>query len=128
MTRVTKQPTRAPGLRPLGLPRPLRVRTDAHGEPAELTLPPRGPGGRHGGGRGRTLAVERVEEVWRIVEEWWREAPLARTYYRVVVDGGRSLTLFHDDDCHDDGLHDDDCHDDGCHDDGHGEGWYEQQY
>ena len=110
------QPAHAPGLRPLGLPRPLRVRTDTRGEPAELTLLPRGPGGRRG--RGHTLAVERVEEVWRIAEEWWRETPLARTYYRVVVDGGRSLTLFHDDDCHDDGFHDD----------GPGEGWYEQQY
>ena len=26
-----------------------------------------------------------------------REAPQARTYYRVILEGGRPLTLFHDD-------------------------------
>ena len=84
-------------MRPLGLPQPLRVRLDARGEPAELTLAARGP---HRGGASRSgpsHMVERIEEVWRIAEEWWREAPLQRTYYRVVVDGGRPFTLFHDD-------------------------------
>ena len=94
------------GLHPLGLPRPLRVRLDGRGEPRELTRTPRG---RAGGG-GARLAVERVEEVWRIAEEWWRETPLRRTYYRVLVDGGRPLTLFHDDTAPP------------------AEGWYEQRY
>lgn len=102
--------TTAQGLRPLGLPRPLRVRTDERGDPVELTLLPRGVQ-RPRGGEGRTLAIEQVEEVWRIAEEWWREATLARTYYRVVVDGGRSLTLFRDELIA-----------------GPDEGWYEQRY
>ncbi len=83
------------GLRPLGLPQPLRVRTDERDEPAEVTLLPRGVQ-RPRGGEGRTLVVEQVEEVWRIAEEWWREAPIARTYYRLLVDGGRTLTVFRD--------------------------------
>jgi hypothetical protein len=41
--------------------------------------------------------VEQVEEVWRLVEAWWREDAIARTYYRVVLEGGRSLTLYRDD-------------------------------
>ena len=89
----------AAGLQPLGLPRPIAVRADASGLPA--TVHPRG---------GRPLPVTRVEEVWRIAEEWWREAPLARSYYRVIVDGGRHLTLFHDDLT------------------GPNQGWYEQRY
>ena len=107
-------------LRPLGLPRPLRVRLDARGEPADLTVAARGPqrsaatlpGAARPGASpsGRTHAVERVEEVWRIAEEWWREAPLQRTYYQVLVDGGRPFTLFHDDAAPPE------------------EGWYEQRY
>ena len=102
-------------LRPLGLPRPLRVRLDARGEPAQLTPAARGPqrGGAAPSGAapsGRTHEVERIEEVWRIAEEWWREAPLQRTYYRVLVDGGRAFTLFHDDAA------------------APAEGWYEQRY
>ena len=91
------QPTER-GLRPLGLPRPLRVRTNERDDPAEVILPGEGPRAvrRPRGGEGRTLVVEQVEEVWRIAEEWWREAPIARTYYRLVVDGGRQLTVFRD--------------------------------
>jgi hypothetical protein len=48
--------------------------------------------------RGRaTLRVARVTEVWRVAEGWWREAPIARTYYELVTEDGRVLTLFHDD-------------------------------
>ncbi len=87
---------RADGLRALGLPRPVRVQVDGAGLPSMVTLG--GPPGRPLGGEGAPgLAVEQVDEVWRIAEEWWRETPLGRTYYRVIVDGGRPLTLFHDD-------------------------------
>ncbi len=87
------------GLRPLGLPGPIDVRADASGLPTTVRL--RG---------GRPMTVDQVDEVWRIAEEWWQETPLARTYYRVIVDGGRPLTLFRDDLAATDG------------------GWYEQQY
>lgn len=94
---------RADGLRPLGLPRPVRVQTDEAGLPSVVTLTGQG---------GTSLAVEQVDEAWRIAEEWWRETPLGRTYYRVIVDGGRPLTLFHDDLAASASL----------------PGWYEQRY
>jgi len=50
---------------------------------------------------GQWLAVEHIEEVWRVAEAWWRDEPLARTYMRVVVGDGRRVTLFHDDLLHD---------------------------
>ena len=80
------------GLRPLGLPRPIPVRTDGLGLPAAIGHL----------ARGRTApdtwqTVAQVEEVWRIAEEWWRTEPLRRTYVRVLLDAGRALTLFHDD-------------------------------
>lgn len=72
----------------------MRVQSDEHGLPSKVALDP-------SNSRAPSFAVERVEEVWRIAEEWWREAPIGRTYYRIVVDGGRSLTLFHDTEQHD---------------------------
>ncbi len=80
------------------------MQTDEAGLPSVVTL-----GGQGGGAR---FAVEQVDEAWRIAEEWWREAPLGRTYYRVIVDGGRPITLFHDDLAARTGL----------------AGWYEQRY
>ena len=74
--------TRTDGLRPLGLPRPLRVR--------------RVNGETHLRWRGREHRVAEVQEVWRLAEEWWREEPLARTYYRLLLDGGQLLTVFRD--------------------------------
>lgn len=90
-TPAAERPEAPRGLRPLGLPRPLHVRADGRGEPAALAWPSRGGSG------GRMHPVEQVQEVWRIAEEWWRGEPLARTYYRVVLQDGRPLTLFHDD-------------------------------
>ena len=78
-------------LSPLGLPRAVEVRLGADGEPRSLRR------WRRRGAPGSPLAIRRVEEVWRIAEEWWRAVPLHRTYYRVRVDGGGMLTLFHDD-------------------------------
>jgi hypothetical protein len=94
-------------LRPLGVPRPVRVQSDEAGLPSMVTL----------GQGGARLAVEQVDEAWRIAEEWWREAPLGRTYYRVIVDGGRPITLFHDD-----------LAPDGTGPAGLDGGWYEQRY
>lgn len=93
---------RAHGIRPLGLPRPLTVRTNARGEPVEVTLGTAEGEGTPGARRteqrnGEPRAIEHIEEVWRVAEAWWREAPIRRTYYRVLIEGGRPLTLFRDD-------------------------------
>ncbi len=85
---MTDRQQRVDGLRPLALPRPVRVTTDEAGMPSSVALAAQG---------GTPLAVAQVDEAWRIAEEWWRETPLGRTYYRVIVDGGRPITLFHDD-------------------------------
>ena len=75
-------------LRAIGMPRGLVVRVDGGGTPAAIT--------RAVHGRGVEARVEQIDEVWRIAEAWWREAPQARTYYRVILQGGRPLTLFRD--------------------------------
>jgi len=76
--------TGRPRLRPLGMPRPVHVRTDARGAPVFVRLP------------GRTARkVEAIRERWRIDDEWWR-TPISREYHALVLDDGRALTLFHD--------------------------------
>jgi hypothetical protein len=44
---------------------------------------------------GRRRRVARVEDVWSIDDEWWRE-PIARRYYRVLLDDGTVRTVYHD--------------------------------
>lgn len=78
-------------LRPIGLPRVLAVREDAYAAPIAVARTD-----AHGQ-RGAEARVESIEDQWRIAEAWWREAPQARTYYRVILEGGRPLTLFRDD-------------------------------
>jgi hypothetical protein len=39
--------------------------------------------------------VSAVRERWRIDDEWWR-TPISRAYRAVVLDDGRSVTLYHD--------------------------------
>jgi hypothetical protein len=46
--------------------------------------------------RERWRRVERVEEVWRVDDGWWRPEPVARTYLRLALDGGQVLVLYRD--------------------------------
>jgi hypothetical protein len=75
--------TRAAQLRPLNLPRPVRVKTDARGAPAAVFF------------GGRPLRVREIRDRWRIDDLWWRE-PVCRVYFELELEGGRITTLFHD--------------------------------
>ena len=77
----------ADGLRPLRFlnqPRRVQVEADAQGQPCRVVL------------RGRWQPVEGVRDVWRIDDEWWREQPIHRIYYEVILNEGAVTTLFHD--------------------------------
>jgi hypothetical protein len=73
-------------LKPLGAPREARVVVDDAGAPVAVVV-----GKRHA----RARRVEAIRERWRIDDEWWRR-PLAREYATVVLEDGRSLTLYLD--------------------------------
>ena len=76
------RPAASTSLRPIGLPRALAVQAGADGMPITVA---------RADGRGRPgtpVPVEQVDDVWRIAEAWWRDAPQARTYYRVLLAGG----------------------------------------
>lgn len=71
-------------LRPLNRPRPVAVRAQgAHHRPVALIE------------RGRPRLVARIQDFWRLDDEWWRD-PIRRRYYRVVLDDGSLRTIYHD--------------------------------
>jgi hypothetical protein len=45
--------------------------------------------------RGGRVEIARIEEAWRIDDEWWRE-PVQRHYYRVMLACGSVRTIYHD--------------------------------
>ena len=70
--------------RQLNRPRPLRVEVGDDGRPVAVHL----PSGRFG--------VEAVLERWRIDDEWWRQRPVSRLYYRLALADGRVVTVYQD--------------------------------
>lgn len=71
-------------LRPLNEPKPARVEADAAGRPLALVE-----------GRAR-LVVTAVLDRWRIDDEWWRERPVSRMYWRLLLVDGRTATVYQD--------------------------------
>lgn len=78
---ATPRPDR---LRTLNRPRPIVILPHlGTGRPAALVE------------RGVEQRVARVQDSWRIDDEWWRE-PISRRYFRVVLDDGALRTLYQD--------------------------------
>ena len=73
-------------LRPLNAPVPLRVEMDAGGRIVSIW--------RQGRLTPRSIAA--IQDRWRIDDEWWREHPISRMYYEVVLDDGSLLTMYQD--------------------------------
>jgi hypothetical protein len=70
--------------RPLNPPIPIAVRESAHQTPRVIKV------------NGRWRRVLSIDDVCSIDEEWWREKPIIRMYYRVNLEGGRCMTVFRD--------------------------------
>jgi hypothetical protein len=71
-------------LRSLNTPRPITVEADGTGRPLAVTV------------SRRKLAVEAHHETWRIDDEWWRPKPISRAYWRVSLEDGRVIDVYHD--------------------------------
>jgi len=79
-----RAPARSHRLRPLREPRPVDVEADGEGRPAAVTL------------SGQRLRVLQVQDTWRIDDEWWRERPVSRVYYSLLLEDGRVITVYSD--------------------------------
>lgn len=71
-------------VRLLNRPWPVRVEADGQGRPIAVWL------------SGRRCAVEAVLETWRIDDEWWRQRPVSRVYWRLLLEDGRTLDVYED--------------------------------
>jgi hypothetical protein len=71
-------------LQALNTPRRITVEADDQARPAAVAF-----------GR-RRLAVEARHETWRIDDEWWRPKPVSRTYWRLVLEDGRTVDVYRD--------------------------------
>jgi hypothetical protein len=40
--------------------------------------------------------VVSIDDLCNVDEEWWRERPVVRMYYRVSTEDGRCITIFRD--------------------------------
>ena len=82
MVAHSRAATRAHRLRPLNRPKPIQVEAGESGEPRAVVL-----------GRER-LAVAAVQDRWRIDDEWWRERPVSRLYFRLLLEDERVVTVY----------------------------------
>jgi len=64
----------------LNAPRPALVETGFDGAPRVVN---------------REL-VTLVREEWRVVDRWWTDEPVDRRYFEVVLESGRNVCVYHD--------------------------------
>ena len=85
MLATSRGAERARTLRRLNTPRPVEVRADADGIPRALLH------------NSRWLQVDEVLDRYRTDDRWWTAEPVSRTYYELLLEDGRAMTVFHDD-------------------------------
>ena len=77
------------------------------GCPLAVTFGPRrdAPSSPRGWGEGRApsvmtggkrFEVTSIEDAWRVEDEWWRDAAVSRTYFEVLLEDGRRISVFQD--------------------------------
>ena len=87
---------RADRLRPLNIPRPIRVKVDERGRPVAVEFRVSGfefrvgtPNSEPETRNSKLRAVIDVLDRWRIDDEWWRQE-ISRMYFRVALAEGRT--------------------------------------
>ncbi|HZA25712.1 MAG TPA: DNA polymerase Y family protein, partial [Dehalococcoidia bacterium] len=70
--------------RPVNAPLPVEVRESDQQRPWAV---------KHGGRWRRVLSID---DLHNVDEEWWRERPVRRMYYKVTLETVGSITVFRD--------------------------------
>jgi hypothetical protein len=71
-------------IRRLKQPQSIETETDGEATPVRLKL------------AGRWCDVVAEGRPWRIDQHWWRGEAVSRMYYRVALEDGPPLTIYHD--------------------------------
>jgi hypothetical protein len=74
----------ADSFRPVNPPIPIDVRESAHQTPRAIKI------------KGHWVKVAAIVDVCSLDEEWWRERPIVRLYYRVNLEDDRPIIVFRD--------------------------------
>jgi len=83
MVKDSRTAVRTDRLRPLAGPRRIAVQADGRGRPRAVLYE-------------GTLRDVAVQDRWRIDDEWWRERPVSRMYFRLQLAEGRVITVYRD--------------------------------
>ena len=83
---MVENPREAPGadtIRPLNLPTPIVVEMQGR-RPVAITL------------RRRRYEIAAIDDTWEVADEWWRQHPISRAYYRCILDSGVAIVVYRD--------------------------------
>ena len=84
MLKASRGEKRPGTLRRLNAPRTVEVRAEAGDAPSALRR------------RGRWVEVARVLDCYRTDDRWWTAEPVSRSYYDLLLEDGRAVTVFRD--------------------------------
>ena len=70
--------------RPLNLPRAIHVLGSPENLPYQIGREP------------HNYRVEKIQDMWRIDDEWWREESLSRMYYQCLLKNSEIVVVFQD--------------------------------
>ncbi|MBI4301679.1 MAG: hypothetical protein HY664_03650 [Chloroflexi bacterium] len=83
MVEDTREKAGPGALRPIGLPQPIEVRVVPNGWPVAVRA-------------GHRWLMAQIVGRWRIDDEWWREQPVSRMYFEIVLENGHHWVIFQD--------------------------------
>jgi hypothetical protein len=84
MLKNTRKKTSSGRIQALNKPELIQVKETGNHEPSVIVS------------HDQEARVISIDDVWEIVDEWWRDVPISRRYYQVVVEGGTMITVFRD--------------------------------
>lgn len=84
MVKASGKTSRSRRIRPLNAPSVIRVTEGSNSEPRAIVM------------ERSELQITRIEDRWRVDDEWWRGRPVSRLYFHVFLEDERHATVFHD--------------------------------